>query len=393
MGSKFNLLREAKQPYIRMSSAGNCRLQIAHYMIGTEEHNRRGNDLGMRMGTHLEPMIVEFLADNGFLVTFTGNEQLEIAAQDPGRVGHNDGLVWLDPLEEPSHWIRFNVPEDITRLLQRVVMNLEIKTMNEETFGRFQREGLKGGTFTAKYLGQANQYEGAMLNAENDELWAGPVLEYKGDDILPSNSKDYREFLRTNMFDRPEYTLFVCYTPGLKPFGFELHKHDPEAYEQRSAELEAGLIVPLLQGNLPAPDEDGRAGSCYFCPFAYECPAVQETIASRTLDQIPTTVIEDEEAIEEFTHEYWEITQQIKELETAKKTLRKKFDEKFEAGVFVTPNFIIELSPVKGRRSMDKRAIGELVGGEENIPHKTGKASTRLSVKPRYGVTLDGETI
>jgi hypothetical protein len=376
-----------------MSETASCDLRIGHAMLGSDERSRFTDDLALRMGTALEPMIATWMADQGFTLYFTGEDQLEFFLGDPMRTGHGDGLIGID--HDVSHWAKTNIPQTALDIMDRgEAMVLEIKTANEKSFREFLEGGLKGGVFLRKYLQQINSYEAAVCDPAHDELWAThegnpddcPVLGYQDNGKTHYGSDSLKEVLKDHGWGRPTATLVVMYCPGLKRFGFEVHHYNRDEFLARSIELENNIILPMRQGQMPTPTYDGQADECYFCPYAYLCPAAQEVSASRTIDDIPIVVAGQDHTLDELAAEYHMLSEQYKELEAARKDLRERIDGFVGPGArIVTDSFFIHNIEVKGRRSIDQDELAKLLGGKENIPYKQGRPYTRKTIVPLYG--------
>lgn len=383
MTSTLDLYETAQYPYIRMSATAKCRHAIGHMMIGTEQRQRGFNDLSMRMGTALEPMVVQWLADQGVLCYFTGEDQLEVALQDPYRLGHLDGVIGLDG--EPSYWVRHNFPPRALEILTAgIPMMLEVKTMNEDAFDQFLKGGLAAGVFLKDYIDQATSYLASLRDSANDELWPDHPDRQNPDRIV-LGSTSYKALLRSRGWSRPSSALVVVFNPATKRFAFEIIEFDQEAFDRRTAEL---AVVPdyLRAGELPPPDYDGQAAQCYFCYYAYVCPAVQAIAASRALDDIPIVLEENIKEMDELAAQYAGLTAEIKSMESRKAEIRRELESRAGAARVTTPGYMVTFSSVKGRRGMDQAQIkADYKEMGKEIPYKVGTPFTRLLVTPLFG--------
>jgi hypothetical protein len=405
-----DLLEKAPQPFIRMSGASSCRLKIANSMIGTPERARRTSTIPMMMGTYLEPMVVQWLANERFTMYFTGDDQLEVVCTEPTMIGHPDGIIGLNV--EPSYWAMHNLPERALHIMatEGRPMLLEIKTMNEDSFANFLEGGIMAGAFTRLYEGQNQSYLNTIQTDEFDEAWADrwetihEVMDrleveelnesaYEESRRWINGSDSFKEMLEQEEWVRPSEILLVAFAPASKEFAFEVIDGDHEFFMRRRIELQEGVIDPLRNGTLPDPDHDGSAAECYFCAFAYCCPAVTAIMESRAMDTIPVEVYNEAEQLDELATEYHTISREWKALDDQRTKIRKRFGDKVPGGSrLVTPNFLINMSSVKGRRSVDLDAICDMLHiNKSQLPYKEGKPYTRLSVEPLYGPSAEGE--
>ena len=355
---------------IRMSSAGSCRLRTAHDILGTPGLERDSDDeLPMRMGTHLEPVVVWQLQQKGLTTYFAKEQaddpQLELRDRDPVIVGHPDGIVSLEgPADSRlTHWLGENLPPQAVRILDldQDPMLLEIKTMNANTFQQIKDGGLANGTFTRLYLEQVNTYLGAMIEGDiPDEL----------DELLAQ--KGWRA---------PTAALVASFCIPSKRYAFEVVEYDEERYFKRKQELDEGLMVPLLEDRWPEPDYDGAAPYCYFCPYSHVCPAAEEKRKNRSFDDI--VLVEDESLrLDGLAKQYTQVREDISDLESHRAELRQQIGDLVPVGVRLsTDNYRIVHSEVSGRRSPDLDVIAEELGvARDELPMKRGRPSKRLNV-------------
>lgn len=378
-----SLLDNATRTFVRMSETDDCRLKIANKMIGTGERARRFNDMGMRMGRFLEPMIVEYMAEQGLTMYYVLDEQLEVVSEAPYRIGHNDGLVALTG--EPTWWLRQNLPKDALRaLMDGELLMCEMKTMNEGAMESFTKGGLAAGAFTKLYLGQINSYLGAWQDPKNDELW---VDHDNPDGTHVFGSQSFKELLRANKWARPTKCLVIVYSPAAKQWNFELIDFNPEQFDKRAGELQE-MIDGLHEGRLPEPDHDGTAAECYMCPFAYTCPAVTKIIKDRAIDTIPIKATEFGAELDEVAELYVKLREEVNVAEAAMKAARQQIEQIVGKGrqPIVTAGHVIRITEVKGRRTIDadevKRVL-DAIGGA--VPYKQGNGYTRLAIDRLYG--------
>lgn len=121
----------------------------------------------------------------------------------------------------------------------------------------------------------------------------------------------------------------------------------------------------------PAPEKD--ASFCRnYCSF-YDASG-EKGCAGRPKADAVRAVIEDD-ALVRAAHDYLQVVQQMSELEDKKESIRAVLE-----GVNgVTPEGVsVAWSVTAGRKSVDEQEVQKLLG---HVPYKTGKESTRLTVK------------
>ena len=347
---------------LRMSSAGSCRLQIAHQVLETPRLYQ--DELAMRMGTNLEPVVNWRLEEKGLTTHFAKMEpddpQLEVETFDPDMMGHPDGIVSLDG--ELTSWLEQRLPEQALRILEyeRQPMLHEVKTMNGNTFAQVQSGGLESGAFTSLYLDQINSYL-ASLN----------------EGMFPN---ELQELLDERDWKAPTTALVTSFSPASRKFHFEVVEYDQEKFHARSRELEE-VVIALDEGRLPEPDYDGGAAYCYFCPFAHLCPAAQERRSQRSFDDI--ILVEDEMGrVDELAGKYDEIRGRIADLEGTRDELKEQIEGMVPVGARIKAgSYQILRSEVKGRTSPDLEAIAKKLGvTKKTLPTRRGRGHVRLNV-------------
>lgn len=404
MSETIDLLADAPRPFIRMSEGDGCGLRIGHAMLETVKP--KSPDMALRMGSALEPAIVQFLADQGLECWFTGDAQLRLAYLDPMTVGHCDGLI--SGRDNLSSWAYRNLPQAAVDLFKDGdLLLLEIKTMNADSFNDFKRNGLttKDALFR-KYLVQINDYICTLNNPEYDEAWPDADEEYEYEDPATGEmvigtrhiygSDSFRTLLETQGFRRPEITLVVAFCPANKQYAFDLIPMRPEPFNRKKESLHNKVIVPMrTQGKLPDPAYDGHDPECFFCPVIHLCPNATSAVASTfALENIPLDApprIEHEEEVDELLARYFELGDTIKQLELEQKAVRLDLEALAEPGVkYVTGRNVFHFASVRGREMLDMETLSKIAAeyGFE-IPKKRGAGHTRLYAKPLYGPSYD----
>ena len=364
-------MRYKVEPLIRMSSISNCRLRTAHDIIGSNKSVGNRAQIAMMMGTYLEPMIVQILKENGVTVHFgkehADSPQIEIETNSPRMQGHPDGLITIDS-EDVHPWVEENFPPQARRILVEThrPMLLEIKTMNGDTFKKFQSGGVDNDDFTALYRGQINTYMGALKEGRLGIDPASDITNIQWTQLV-DNLHDFAT--RRGM---PDEALVVVFCPENRKFGFQVIEYNHKAYEKRKQEMQEGLLDILEAGAMPEPDYDGTEVFCFFCPYYYECPAVEDRNELREYKEgiIPQ---DKEDLIEEKAIRYVEIGESLKELETERRVVRGALEDlvPYIGGPIRTKNFRVSWS--KGKSSYDMDEIANNLGlPKSSLPRQRG---------------------
>lgn len=384
-----DLFETGVRPNFRMSESGACALVIGHRIVGTPNPMTVDRELPMLVGTALEPVINQVLTRKyGLDIAFGDADQLELAAQDPYRTGHPDGFITLR--EATPEFKREFPMRAQTILLDGGVMLLEDKTMSDGMWRTFTSTGLISSPFLKKYLDQAQQYMGTVSDRSNDELW--------------ERSNDFRAYMRQHKNQQTvEAALVVGYNTSTKKIAFEVVERDPEHFARIGDRLEREVAIPMHNGEMPAPTFDGKSPDCFLCDYKNLCPAAMQARRDRLVEAEETDFLDslpigmevgpDRLYLDELSAEYNAVNEELKGLGIRKKELADKIKAMFtETGGLVTPGFRVSISDVKGRRTIDTKALetlAETYGFE--LPYKTGKPTARLSVKPLFGPSFDGD--
>lgn len=363
-------------PPIRMSLGDGCSHAIYHELIGTPKPMDY-NNLNFRMGTALEPMIVQMVADNGLSVFFSGTDQLELAHEDPWRTGHPDGLATLPDASVLTPWLAERLPALATvRLLAGDMPVLEVKTMNERNFKIFAAKGLDlTNSLFRKYYGQAQSYLHTLSDPKSDELW---------------DSGRYQALLRAGN-PRPSWILYVAFCKSSQEFLIKILEPDPEYVAKMNARLHNEVSDVMHAGGVPAPSYDGRASECFWCDFKHKCPAalgLAEDLLS--LEDLPVVAPSDPKLLghlDDIAARYSDISSTMSELKKEKETLRDEIlaviEENHQA---FTSNFRLKHGKTKGRRNIDMVSLQSLaVKHGFEIPYKVGDPGHRLYVSSLTG--------
>jgi hypothetical protein len=378
-----------------MSEAGHCSFVIGARMLGLKARPR-DNIMAMRQGAALELPVIEHMESHGAVIyhkaaprtgpytepaTFTPQpysqeDQLELHTQigDTGVyfTGHIDGLITIG--NEPTSWLRRNLPGDAYESMLDFggIMLLEVKTMSQATFEAFIRQGLRATTFTENYISQIAAYIGTAHN------WGA-----------------IRDLLHAHGQETLDQTLVVAYAPATKEFAFKVVDWQEGDLEAILDALEAEVVVPVLDGQLPEPSYDGRAAACHMCDYSHLCPAAQ-ALRSQSLDDVPILAPTPDNELAEMdalAAAYDDRRRQIKALQEEQKITRNELERRMLAGVgYQTDDYRIKLSEVMGSRRLDMDALKALAAEYGfALPYAAGRPYTRLYLTPIYGPTQKGD--
>lgn len=410
MTQPVDILETGRRPYFRMSEAGTCDLVIGHRIKGTQERRRYDGVLAMAMGKALEPVINQYLIAGGMSVAFHNADQLEVAAQDPYRIGHPDGIGWVPDgnLRTLSlDLMRILTPPAKAYLESGLPVVVEAKTMNDASFKSVLSRGLDATSLTSHYPDQTMEYVGAIRNPENDEIWWEPTAYVDRDGtplsvpIPQSGARVFKEWLAaTELPGRPEASLLVGFNTARKQILTELIPFDSNRYAQNTARFDR-IANYLHAGELPPPSLDGKAADCYFCPFSYLCPAVDQLRRTTILDDgdladldisAPTDFAETAR-MNELAAEYMQQGAAERLAKARKEEIRDEMLSLLEPGVPVYAiDHRVKFVETKGRNMIDEPKLKELadaIGFE--IPRKLTAPSKRIYVSRVTGSEITDE--
>lgn len=363
-------------PPIRMSLGDGCSLAIYHELIGTPKPMDY-NNINFRIGSALEPMIGQILADNGLDLYFTGDTQLALAHEDPWRTGHPDGLATLSDPSALTPWLAERLPPLATvRLLAGDMPVVEFKTMNERNYKIYRDKGLiLTNSLFRKYYGQAQSYLHTLADAKSDELW---------------ESGEYQALLRSGR-PRPSWILYVAFCKSTQDFLIKIIEPDPEYVATMNARLHTEVSDVMHRGDVPLPSYDGRSAECFWCAFKSKCPAAIGLAADLLdIDDFPVVAPTDPKLLghlDNIAARYSDITELMADLKKERETLRDQILDGLEVRTQAfTENFRVKHGSTKGRRNIDmvELAAIALAKGFE-IPYKTGEPGHRVYVSALTG--------
>lgn len=387
--------------WLRMSELDDCDHKIGHRIAGTQERRRFTSNMALKMGSALEPVINQEMEEHGALIFFGGSAQIEIQVVDDGDFlisGHPDGFIALDP-QRVDNWLRYNFPKEAQERLDRGELMLwEVKTMRNEDWQIFSRQGLAASPFLSKYIGQVQRYLGALNGPAGDNVLIDAFDPISNE--RKSEAFSFREWCREMGYSYPTSALLVGFNTATKHFAFEVIQLDFEPIE-RGIDKARRMLNILDNEYLPEPTLDGRAQECYFCPYAYVCPMVKQAVAEEMSDEsalmeVPMSISQDViDRTEELATIYVEANEEIARLEAAKKEAREELERLIDetgAERLVSDRYSVKFSEVKGRRTIDQNTLKLLLDSVGlDIPYRTGNGFVRPYIKRLYGPSYESK--
>ena len=354
-----------------MSLGDVCGLQAYHEIKGTPKPADY-NNMALRIGKALEPMIVQMLADNGLDLYFVGEDQLEIAHEDPYRPGHPDGLASLTSYENLSPWLMELLPgEAVVRLLSGDMPVLEVKALNNNNWKIFMTKGLDmSNSLMRKYYGQCQEYAHTLASPKADELW---------------ESGTYRALLASGK-PRPAWVLFVAYNKETQAFGSRIIEMDTEFYERSNSRIHLDVVEVMHRDEIPAPTYDGRGAECFWCSFKHLCPAAAGVAHDlMDLEDMPLTAPTDPKLLghlDGIAARYRDNVDTMARLKKEQEDLRAEILSAVESDhQLFTSSYRVKHGTVKGRRNLDTVALAALAAKHGfEIPYKVGERGSRVYV-------------
>lgn len=360
---------------LRMSMGDPCALR-AYYRLTEEENEADYQNIKFRVGKALEPVVVQLLADNGLDVFFALDDQVEIAHDDPWRIGHPDGLVRIGETRNVGLWLAERLPPDaLLRLFQGETAVLEVKTLNAANFRLFRRKGYDlSNSLMRTYYAQLQAYINTLANPRYDELW---------------DSALYRQFVKD--YPRPTWGLVVAFSKGTEEVAMHVVEQDEAFFQRMNERLERELFKPMHDGLIPAPTHDGRNDECFWCDYRRLCPAAQGVADDlRSLEDLPLDAPSssaDPKLISVATR-YQQISAELQELEREKNELREQLIAMVPEGETVSlgNGLAVRHTRVAGRKTLDTEVLGAYAAQYGfDIPYRQGKPYSTIAV------TLDKE--
>ena len=233
--------------YLRMSSLGNCALQVCHKILGNERTHPRDQRFEniMRLGTAAEEIVVDLLRKEGHNLVAVLRWQMTVYSR-LGFVpleGHPDGLILATEPESEN------------------LVILEIKAPGQWAYDRWLRDGVRRGS--PQYASQAFGYQRGVSNLlhslkERRDVGRNPVLKA----LLPYAGREVTR-TRFEVFNR---------NSGARMKPPEYLEFDQGWWDGLRLKWEY-VWDCLAEDKLPDPDHNGRVWQCDYCEFRGLCPA------------------------------------------------------------------------------------------------------------------------
>jgi 3D (Asp-Asp-Asp) domain-containing protein len=212
----------------------------------------------------------------------------------------------------------------------------------------------------------------------------GAVIDWKTSKVknlsyFPSKQQRWQVQIYGYLLSQNGYTVNTVNLVAIARDGAEKDvKVHSEAYDEDVA-LEAleWLTEVKKMTTLPEPEKDANFCKSY-CQYYDESGVMGCTGLKKERIVLSEVVIEDEEVDKNALH-FLQLDAKIKELEAEKDSLKASF----EGTTGITASGIeISWTKVKGRETVDKEKVKELVG---YIPVSVGEETARLNIKPSGG--------
>ena len=327
--------------YIRMSELSQCRLRVYHKMCGDEEEVPKAEGVALKVGKALESVVVELLNEAGLETLYT-HDELAVCVLEPERIGHPDGLI-LD--EFTGKW-------DM----------LEIKTMKDDNWKQFERDGLEANPWFRGYRRQIRAYLMGLMHGTIDwkvdvdvdlpvrEELASQEVVMSGQCLVVGFNKDNGNIHTTvELLNDNEYRIDSQYAEELAEF------------------IEAGMEPP--------PDWDGTQTECYQCEYRHLCPAAlaEETVQADA--DHPQA-----EHLYVLGAEQLDLTERAKDIEVRRSEIKSEVDAVIGIGGKARVRDLGFSLFQSSRKTVDK---ARLESDGVTIPMKEGDPFTTLRVTRR----------
>ncbi len=336
--------------HIRMSETSQCRLRVYHKMRGEETLVPKAEGVALKVGKALESVVVELLNEAGLETLYT-NDELEVCVLDPERIGHPDGLI-LD--EVSGKW-------DM----------LEIKTMKDDNWKQFERDGLEANPWFRGYRRQIRAYLMGLTKGTID--WNPEAFKLTSTfDEMPDLT--VREELASQEVVMSGQCLVVGFNKdnGNIHTTVELLNDDEYRIDTQYAEELAEFIESGME---PPPDWDGTQTECFQCEFRHLCPAAlsEETVQADA--DHPQA-----EHLYVLGDEYVELAASAKDIEVRRSEIKSEIDAVIGIGGKARVRDLGFSFYVGTRKSVD---TARLESDGVTIPMKEGDPFTTLRVTRR----------
>lgn len=334
--------------YIRMSETSQCRLRVYHKMRGEETLVPKAEGVALKVGKALESVVVELLNEAGLETLYT-NDELVVCVLEPERIGHPDGLI-------------FN---EVTGLWDM----LEIKTMKDDNWKQFERDGLEANPWFRGYRRQIRAYLMGLMQG---------TIDWNADTTMPAEEGGPHLPVRDELAAFGIELSGQCLVVGFNKDSGNIHTTvellDEEAY-RIDIQYAEELAEFIESGMEPPPDLDGTQTECFQCEFRHLCPAALSEETVQADDDHPQA-----EHLYVLGAEQLDLTERAKDIEVRRSEIKSEVDAVIGIGGKARVRDLGFALFESKRKTVDK---ARLESDGVTIPMKEGDPFTTLRVTRR----------
>jgi CRISPR/Cas system-associated exonuclease Cas4 (RecB family) len=270
-----------------------------------------------------------------------------------------------------------------------VVAQLEA-TLRQGEVLRFAGENQR--SFLDSENGLAGTPDG-LFTDENGVHW---LLEFKSVDprtnleALSAPKPQHAGQIQQNMWllDQAGYIVdnaVICYVDASD---FQRAKQFVVPYDKAATAERARIRSEILfSADTPAdlPAEGLNNNGCTYCAYKEECSAIQVARGEARKSEKPSMPVFAPRGVTESVREYGNIKSQIKAMEMRADELAATIKEYAAAEnrlSFETAAYVVKVTEVAGRRTLDVKAYEAATGVKSDDFYKVGRPSIRLEVTP-----------
>jgi hypothetical protein len=288
----------------------------------------------------------------------------------PSEIGGCRRKVWYRLNEQP------HTNEDQSKLA--AIMGTAIHAAIEEAIGHLDPDG-------KDYLVEAEVAHGDM-KAHVDLFIpsTGAVIDWKTSKVknlsyFPSKQQRWQVQIYGYLLSQNGHKVNTVSLVAIARDGAEKDvKVHTENYDEAIA-LEAMEWLTEVKAMESAPEPEKDATFCKsYCQY-YDASGMMGCVGLKKERIVLSDVVIEDEEVDKHALHYLQLDSKIKELEKEKDSLKSSF----EGTIGVTASGIeISWTKVKGRETVDKEKIKELIG---YVPVSVGEETARLNIKPSGG--------
>jgi hypothetical protein len=288
----------------------------------------------------------------------------------PSEIGGCRRKVWYRLNEQP------HTNEDQSKLA--AIMGTAIHAAIEEAIGHLDPDG-------KDYLVEAEVAHGDM-KAHVDLFIpsTGAVIDWKTSKVknlsyFPSKQQRWQVQIYGYLLSQNGHKVNTVSLVAIARDGAEKDvKVHTENYDEAIA-LEAMQWLTEVKAMESAPEPEKDATFCKsYCQY-YDASGMMGCVGLKKERIVLSDVVIEDEEVDKHALHYLQLDSKIKELEKEKDSLKSSF----EGTIGVTASGIeISWTKVKGRETVDKEKIKELIG---YVPVSVGEETARLNIKPSGG--------